>query len=588
MGKTIKQIYDANPSTSAAPNDLIYLGQYPYTSDSAIKKSDLTVSILTNYTPTESYVSTAGLDTNTGQITQPFLTINQASTSASANTKINVASGTFSKSSGFNLRPNVSIAGSGAANTTFNITGGLSVNQSEWTASTAPVINLNNINIFPDTISLTPTTYKSGSAINISNSNLYNITTDCNISNLDNLSVINSSISNLVITDINNVVVTGGSLAGTMSINTTGSSNHTSMNIIFTGVDFKAGTLNILNQGSIDVPLHLYFRSCKNIATISYDDAFNGYTTTIDIDLSSIPASGFTILADNFTTITTDNIQYADTTKGFANSLDNMDFGWGGNTGFANNNYTLWAGLGAHRTTGNNNILLGNYSTSSRNGCFVWSDGSTTAGTNHFPASDNQALFYAAGGFGIGAPSNSPKAGFHYGNDSGNDGKFLFSAIASIPTGSMANNEINPYVWTVGSYSGMAVNLKDGGGNFYMHNLTPYPASPVGYATTTVTLSASDLLGGATVFTGSSAQTANMPTASALDAALVSKPVGYKFYWTIVNQGSNTLTINGGTNLSLTGMATYVSGTATIAANKSSTIMIYKTAPTPAYACFGG
>jgi len=124
------------------------------------------------------------------------------------------------------------------------------------------------------------------------------------------------------------------------------------------------------------------------------------------------------------------------------------DFFWVGDEN-ASYGYSFVAGLGAHTVNvGVGNILLGHYSTSNKNGCFVFSDSTTTSGDNHYPAADNQAIFYAAGGFGIGVANNSPQAGFHYGHSFGNDGNFLFSAQGPVTTSSMASKEVNPYVDT--------------------------------------------------------------------------------------------------------------------------------------------
>jgi hypothetical protein len=95
----------------------------------------------------------------------------------------------------------------------------------------------------------------------------------------------------------------------------------------------------------------------------------------------------------------------------------------------------------------------------------------------------NQAVFWAASGFGIGCQVTGaqagPQAGFHYAHNFGNDGNFLFSGAGAVITANMVNQEMNPYV----TGSTAAIQFKDQFGTGYTISFTvgggtvPYLAS---------------------------------------------------------------------------------------------------------------
>ncbi len=95
----------------------------------------------------------------------------------------------------------------------------------------------------------------------------------------------------------------------------------------------------------------------------------------------------------------------------------------------------------------------------------------------------------------------------------------------------------------------------------------------------TLTLTAAQLLGGYIRSTPTEAQTATLPTAALLYAAMAQPQVGSRFEFTITNLSAYTITLAAGTDGTLT-------GTATIATNNTKRFMVEITATTPTYTCW--
>lgn len=273
-----------------------------------------------------------------------------------------------------------------------------------------------------------------------------------------------------------------------------------------------------------------------------------------------------------------------DTDQGFAVEPNGpQQFSWTGDGSLGGNAYTLLAGRGAHTTGGTDNIMLGKSATTNWIGGFMFCDSTNSSGGAYFPQGNNQVIFNAAGGFGIGNNSNTgtlgPQAGFHYANYNGNDGNFLFSGAGAVVSANMNILEINPYVsantlaiqYTGSTGTAFTVTFPSGGGtvptlagnqtwtgfNVYSQ---PIISSSVGLFATvftlysgSVTLAPADMIGGTIIANSVGAASFQMPTFTSFDAAMATFfnqtiPVNSLIFFTIenINAGAITLTPNTG------------------------------------------
>lgn len=94
-----------------------------------------------------------------------------------------------------------------------------------------------------------------------------------------------------------------------------------------------------------------------------------------------------------------------------------------------------------------------------------------------------------------------------------------------------------------------------------------------------VTLTAAQLTGGVINRTGvGAAQTDTTDTAANIDTALGSPPVGMSFQYSYANATANSVTMAGGSNVTIIGTATYP-------ASVTKVVTCVKTAATPTYSC---
>lgn len=398
-------------------------------------------------TPTQYYISSAGDDTlGNAQIINPYLTVTFADGVALAGTGVFISLGPHIENS-ISKKADVSWYGQGIDNTGFSSVlgpGVFGLDDGSWTGGTNPKIDINNITLLAaGGFVLKPSAYKTNSSMIFRNVKTSQSTNDFSTGNYTNLVMTGGESDNLNLNDIVNIYIENRTITGPVFISSLDSANVTVINVILRNCIFNdAITLTTGYGGAASFNVKIQY--CSGITQILHDDGSFSISSTLEVDANNYPniidlSGGLTVLK---TTNVADGI---DTTAGF--SLG-KEFSWSGHA--LTSPHTLVAGDGAHITSGNRNILLGNWSTSSKNGCFVWSDGTATSLANHFPTADNQANFYAAGGFGIGTNNSGgvegPQAGFHYAHNYGNDGKFLFSAFGIVADGNMHNSELNPYI----------------------------------------------------------------------------------------------------------------------------------------------
>lgn len=518
----------------------------------------LTKLTLPNSIPTQLFVSTAGSDSNNGQIIQTLLHVETAVSAASNGTQINVSPGSYSLTGTFRMKSGITLKGSGINNTFYSITGGMSIDQSQWAGSTSPKFEISDITL-NSTIAadFSPITLISDSTQRYMNTT---IIPDLTLSNVTNIDMDNCLLSTFNIINIHNLNMNNSTITGDVSISVsdlTADDNYT-----FENVDFSGHSITISNFVGSPASLTLNFINCLNINYILYNGNF-GDVATINIDFYSYPTNGVQDLTGSLIVNNLTDWSKVNTKLGFGNNrlYFNNEFFW---TGAAvSTPYTFVVGRGADTTSGEDNILLGRYSTSSKNGCFVWSDNTATSSDNHYPSDDNEFIIFPTGGFGICPPNNTLKAGFHYGHAYGNDGNSLISAVGAVADGNISASELNPYITTdslffKGKYSGGTVFNYDVSSFLTTSKPLLFQADVGPYnATSGATITGTDWVNGIITVNPSGTQTITLPSASSIVSRLqtlygTSAVIATSTFDVVYfNQSSFTSTINAGSGITL-------------------------------------
>lgn len=292
MAKNIKQVYDANPSTTLGNNDLLYAGLSPYgvTNDSAIKYSDLFAELKTGLffsSANTVWADPNGNNSNSGIENSPFADPFAASNSLTgtvANPKlVNYNSGKYSTTS-FSLKPNVSLQGN--QNSVLTVTNPITLD-STWTTAAAGtktylsgVNSTNGMSLDWSAASLGGVTVLEMFNCTFGDTSSFIATTghkptilieDCRITNPVFQSIV-ATIRNLHA--VSTLVVEPS--AGGGSTNITIVNSYLPVALTITGASGSSSTVTI--------------QACTNISTLVVDSTF----VTLLIDEASYPTGGIT------------------------------------------------------------------------------------------------------------------------------------------------------------------------------------------------------------------------------------------------------------------------------------------------------
>ena len=395
------------------------------------------------------YVSKLGNDTTgNGSFYSPYLTIQKANSVAVSGTSIiYIDAGTYAEAD-FTIVASVSWIGSGISET-FITMANMLLNTASWAAATNPFVNFSNLKLTNSVrFVLQPSALQSNSDFIFSN---VFITSPSIIMALVTNLVINpgSVMANPFFNDVQNGFINAqmrdyakSDASNFMTIQDVNSAVVTGQIWTIRGIEYAQSSVTS-NNGVVAFTTD--WRLCPRLGTINSSDAFSSGLLTYNFDVESYPSAAFN--SDNGTETINRVTSGISLNTSIGLGMQTDSFAWVGGT-----TYTLVAGQGAHVTGGINNLLLGKGATSQHSGCLVVTDDTNTTGGSYFPTADNQAVFWKAGGFGIGTNNTGgiqgPKAGFHYSNFEGTDGKLILSAKGPVTTSNMVAYEFNPSIAT--------------------------------------------------------------------------------------------------------------------------------------------
>jgi hypothetical protein len=543
---------------------------------------------LVDYNASMIYVSNSGLDSNNGQIVQPYKTIDHALGAFSGGEQINVSAGTYSISSAALISPGIYLRGQSNLNTEYDSTSTIGIDKSLWASTTAPSLIISDLAlkaIGGMDFSATALVLNSSQQY-LRNNNLSSVT----LGQIQNVTIIDCQYTSLSVSDCSTFTMKNSIATSPITITTNSVNNGV---YTFENVDFNNQIVTINNFGG-NTPV-INFINCINNYQVTYnDDGISGFPATIYSDLTSWATNGFfdntlgALILDETTSFANYN-----TKNGIGNLFPGNNFFWDPT------NYIFAAGYNAHKVAGTDQILLGR-ATSSKSNVFVAAE---STGADFFTQLDNQfAVRYLNGyGFGTGAPA----ANFHV--KAGNTGGMLFSANAAVTPTLISAGELNPTITATslifnGKYTGggsFSYDLsnytgdvtKAGNNNFTgvntFNNYTLEPTAAVTLTGNTGTITAAQLASKNIFFTsvGTSAATWAFPTAANIDTLLGTPVVGIGLKdITITNSTNQILILATNSGVDFNGLST--PGSLILGPNSSVTIDLNKTG-TAAYSCFG-
>lgn len=243
-----------------------------------------------NASQTEIYVTTGGLNSNTGQATNPFLTIVHADTIAPSGSSVFAAPGSYSEGP-FLKRVGVGLYGSSPEDCSFTSSGFLGIDNTQWIAATAPSFAIHDITLIGTLTSYYPSIYIPNSTQIYSNVNFASNSFRGGLVTTLKLKK-GCVIQGAEIKDTPTFVMDGGDCYGEFSHTSDDSTSVPTINLIFNNVDFHGHNINITTGGSGVGSYNIYVTNCRNINKIDYFDSFLGVPSTLTIDESSYPAAG--------------------------------------------------------------------------------------------------------------------------------------------------------------------------------------------------------------------------------------------------------------------------------------------------------
>ncbi len=569
------------------------------------------VGYVPNNIPNQVVISRNGSDiTGDGSLVYPSATLkNGLLQSTIGLSSIYVTQGSYPEAD-FQFRPSVGIFGLGNELSTISATN-MTLDTTEWDATTNPHLDLISINFSATTFNLSPTNLKSGSVFRFDDVTL---PTASSLNKCAGLLMQNGcTATNLSISDIATFYSINCTHTSSLNITLNSASAVPTMNINLNGCVLDTINLTINELATVIVTV----TNAQGLATFNSIDNTGSSTITLQFDSESYPSS--LSLTGNETIQLLSNISNGVTTaNGF--SLSNEELCWNSST------KTFSTGRGAHATGGTDNILLGKGATSNFSGSFVCPGEDNTTGGSRFPTANNQAIFWKIGGFGLNTNSSGglegPQASFHSAKNYGAVGDFLYSAAAVIADANMVAYEINPYISTdthIIKYKGSTgtvhnITFPANGGTIPLDSSVVHTtgteniggvktftspslflevqnplisnATPVNLTATTATISASQLLGGVITLNPAIAQTLTLPDATDIIAITGSISSNRGFWVVFVNQSPSATTLNAGTNTTLVGC--YLTGLSVIIpANSQRIFRVLKLDATPTFVLFG-
>lgn len=440
------------PATGTLTSSMVIPTAPTSGADTKTSVQQLSEFVAGNYFVPEAYcvfVDLNGNDANPGTQYLPFQTITAADAAAGNSQIVKIGQYAFNETA-IVKKSGVGWIGNGNNETFLSFSDSVTI-VPNWTAFSSPYIDWAEFYISAvNGVNLIPPGYAADSEISLSGIKV-EAGTALSIGYVDRLYVKNFfEIDNPYIADVVSGVLSDGIITGDITIESLDSASVPTINVILRDLNMNGGSITLKTGYTGTGNFNVTIEDCRNIGQIFYDDGGNT-PSNLYIDADSWPAGGVNDGSGQLTIVKTTNVVDG---ISLVNGLGprNGNFYW---TGENNPDaFSFMCGEGNHGVNvGERNILLGNWSASSKTGCFVWSDSTAISTANHYPSADNQALFFAAGGLGIGTNNDNggvfegPQAGFHYAHNYGNDGNFLASMVAEVPDAKMWQNEtVNPYL----------------------------------------------------------------------------------------------------------------------------------------------